>query len=147
MILVTGGTGFVGKALVRRLKQDGEDIRILARNPSRARGDVQVVKGDVTIYSDVRKAVVGCDLVYHLAGLVSYSKSQKELDRVNKLGTENVFKACANEGIKRVVLCSSVSAGDLQISSWRWTWLSWRWTWLFCFRHGKKMGFSIYLVF
>ena len=70
-ILVTGATGYVGGRLAPRLVDAGHTVRALARDPGRLRdaawaGDVEIVKGDLEVPSDVRRAVEGIDVVYHL---------------------------------------------------------------------------------
>ncbi len=114
-ILVTGASGFVGQNLVPRLVKLGHKVRTLGRSkslpPSLASLNLDHYQGDIADPTVVLKAVQGNDLVYHLAGLVSYKK--RDLDRIyasNVLGTRNVMQASLKTGIQRVIHASSVAA-------------------------------------
>jgi len=109
MILVTGGTGFIGRMLVNGLLRKGEKVAVLCRDAEKSRGmfpKARIIQGDVTdpVTLDLGKA----DKIVHLAGMVSYSKTREELFRVNVEGTRNVLEACS--GAKRFVFASSVGA-------------------------------------
>ncbi|HEY9785523.1 MAG TPA: SDR family NAD(P)-dependent oxidoreductase [Candidatus Obscuribacterales bacterium] len=114
-ILVTGASGFIGSKLVPRLIEEGHKIRTMGRGSSVPRNlahlSVEHVRGDVTNPEHAATAVEGCDAVYHLAGLVSYRKT--DLNRaygVNVMGTRNIMQACLRAGVKRVIHTSSVAA-------------------------------------
>lgn len=70
---------------------------------------VRWINGDVSRIDDVRKAVKGCDAVYHIAALVGPFHPRKKYDLVNRVGSENVVKACKEVGISKVVFSSSPS--------------------------------------
>jgi nucleoside-diphosphate-sugar epimerase len=109
MILVTGGTGFIGGMLVRNLLKKGEKVAVLCRDSGKARRmfpKAKVIHGDVTDRKTLSFGKV--DKVVHLAGMVSYSKTKEELFKVNVDGTRNILDAC--KGAKRFVLASSVGA-------------------------------------
>jgi nucleoside-diphosphate-sugar epimerase len=106
MILVTGGTGFIGSLLVKRLLGDGHDVTVLALPGQEAPGGAKVVRGDIT-RGETLKGLGGMETVVHLAGMVSYSESREALLRVNAQGTRNVLGACRGAG--RFILSSSVS--------------------------------------
>lgn len=108
MILVTGGTGFLGRALVAELVKRGKKVRVLSRRKVEVPG-AEVVLGDVADLAAVRKAVDGCNIVFHLAASLDYFVAEKELDNVNVLGSRNVMEACLGAGVKRVVYASSVA--------------------------------------
>lgn len=109
-VLVTGGTGRIGKHLVAALLEGDDKVRVLAREPEKAKelwGDaVEVVQGDVTDKAAVARAVEGVDVVYHLAALVSYDAARETLFAVNLEGTRNVLEAAKG---KRIIHLSSTS--------------------------------------
>ncbi len=112
-VLVTGGTGFLGVHLVRALVQRHYDVRILARNPdavcSQTHLAVEAVAGDIRSPEDVRRAVQGCEGVFHLAAKVTLSaKEADEIFAVNVEGTRNVMQAARDAGVRRVVHVSMV---------------------------------------
>lgn len=114
--LVTGGTGFMGSAVVRALLADGQQVRVLARSQSNTRNldglDVEIVRGDITQQDSVERAMAGCDNVYHLAALVSFWEPRDrraDFYRVNVDGSRNVFKAALQSGVSKVVYTSTIS--------------------------------------
>ncbi|MBX9952476.1 MAG: SDR family NAD(P)-dependent oxidoreductase [Candidatus Obscuribacterales bacterium] len=114
-ILVTGASGFIGTSLVPKLVAAGHTVRTMGRSSSSPKIfqglGLEHKRGDVTNPEHVQEAVSGCDVVYHLAGLVSYKK--RDLNRqyaVNVLGTRNVLDACLRNDVKRVIHTSSVAA-------------------------------------
>jgi dihydroflavonol-4-reductase len=114
-ILVTGGTGFIGSNLAIRLCQIGYAVRILRRASSDLRAignaDVEHCIGDITDPGSLRKALHGCDTVFHTAALVSFwRKTYEQQYRVNVLGTRNVVEACLAEGVETLVHTSSIAA-------------------------------------
>ncbi|MBI2618804.1 MAG: SDR family oxidoreductase [Ignavibacteriales bacterium] len=114
-VLVTGGTGFIGSNLAAALVREGHNVRILRRASSdlRATGsiDADYIIGDVRDPDSVRKAIKGCDTVFHVAALVSYWKRRRqELYDINVGGTANIVQACLEYGIEKMVHTSSVAA-------------------------------------
>lgn len=113
--LVTGGTGFVGSHLVRRLIQAGHEVRVLHREQSKldALEGLEFVSkiGDIIDYPSLESAMIGVDWVFHVAAVADYWRSNQEnLLAVNVAGTENVFKAALATGVKRVIFTSSAAA-------------------------------------
>ena len=113
-IFVTGGTGFLGVNLVRRLVERGHRVRLLARpNASRLGLEsdlIEFVTGDVTDNQSVFNAMTGCDQVYHLAAWVQVSSWGMETARsVNVEGTRNVCDAALKHGVQRMVHTSSIA--------------------------------------
>jgi dihydroflavonol-4-reductase len=114
-ILVTGASGFLGQNLVPRLTNLGHKVRTFGRSTSPpsvlAKFNLEHCSGDITNYEQVANAVNGMDIVYHLAGLVSYKK--RDFDKVhatNVLGTRNVMQASLAANVRRVIHTSSVAA-------------------------------------
>jgi UDP-glucose 4-epimerase len=126
-IFITGGAGFIGSHVVPQLLERGDKVRILD-NMSRgdrarvaewtATGQVELVEQDIRYGGAVHQAMKGCDQVVHLAA-VSINKSEAdpfESVDINMVGTNNVFKAAADHGVRRVVFASSASVyGDPEI--------------------------------
>jgi nucleoside-diphosphate-sugar epimerase len=110
--LVTGAGGFLGGALVRRLAARGTPVRALVRgDPPPLPPGVEVVRGDVTGREALSRAVQGCDVVFHLAG-VRRGAARDDFMRVNALGTRLLLEAClaAGAGRARFVLAGSLAA-------------------------------------
>ncbi|MGI9472721.1 MAG: NAD-dependent epimerase/dehydratase family protein [Rubripirellula sp.] len=112
--LVTGATGFVGHHLVKRLNSDGVDVTCLVRGTSKRSKleslGVSFAIGDVTDAESLPPALVGVDVVYHVAGLTK-SLDSKEMECVNEQGVRNVAKACADQPSPPVlVVVSSLAA-------------------------------------
>ena len=118
-VLITGGAGFIGSHLAQTLCQRGAAIVVLDNLSSgsltnlawRKPGDhLEFVQGDVADAAVVRRAIAGCDWVFHQAALVSVPKSVEhplESHRDNVVGTLEVLAAARDAGVKRLVLASS----------------------------------------
>ncbi len=116
-VCVTGATGFIGAALVRRLLQAGASVRALARPSARAdeleaRG-VEVVRGDLNDAEAVGRAVEGADVVYHTAARVEEPGLRKDFFETNVGGTQCVFEACIRQAVRNVVYISSIAVYGL----------------------------------
>jgi len=120
--LVTGAGGFVGSHLVESLVREGAQVRALVHYSSRpgygnldllpddVRAAVEVVAGDVTDASCVDDAVAGCDVVLHLAAIISIPHSYRAAEQclaVNGQGTLRVLEACRRHGVRRLVHTST----------------------------------------
>src|SRR3989344_2616420 len=93
-ILITGGTGFIGTHLVNKLIELGHDVVVLSNKEGKISKKSKFVKGDISSEKDVEKASIGCNVVFHLASLINArSSNQKEIQRINILGSKNVFSA------------------------------------------------------
>lgn len=114
-ILVTGATGFVGSHVVKKLLKEGHGVRILRRQKSStqllAGLPVETAIGDVTDRSSVLNAVNGCEIVFHVAGLVSFWAGNEKLQKkINVDGTRNVVEACLQYKVRRLIHTSSIAA-------------------------------------
>ena len=108
MILVTGGTGFIGQELVKRLLDSGTRVRVLSRREADTPGELLI--GDITKPESLTEAMRGVNEVFHLAALVDHFAPMEVLEKVNVTGTTNVAKVAIKQGVSRFVHCSTVSA-------------------------------------
>jgi 2-alkyl-3-oxoalkanoate reductase len=109
--LVTGGGGFLGSAIIRRLRERGECVHSLARGhyPRLDALGVTQHQGDIADTLAVARAAAGCDLVFHVAAKAGVGGCTRDYHRANVLGTANVLTACRHHGITRLVYTSSPS--------------------------------------
>jgi len=109
-VLVTGGSGFLGSYVVDVLLDRGYTVKIVDREQPR-QSKVDFLDIDVTDYEAITEAIRGVDVVYHLAAVADIEEAQQRplnTVKVNILGTANVLEASRINGVKRVVLASSV---------------------------------------
>ena len=110
-VLVTGATGFLGKALVPKLAAAGHRIRMLGRSTPGpellAHGEL--VQGDLSDRAVVKRALAGVDVLYHLAGLVSFDpKDGPAMYRLHVAGTRGLLEEVRSRGgLRRMVLAST----------------------------------------
>ncbi len=114
-VLVTGGTGFLGANLTVELVKRGHNVRIFYRegdhHPFLDNLEVQHFAGDIRDKDLLKKAVAGCDAVFHTVGNASFWKSDRPIQElVNVKGTENILTVAKAAGVKRVVHTSSINA-------------------------------------
>jgi nucleoside-diphosphate-sugar epimerase len=108
---VTGGSGFVGRNLIRALRARGDAVRALARSEAaqaavRAAG-AEPVAGDLDDAAALRRGIEGASAVYHAAAKVDDFGDPAEFERVNVTGTENVLRAAESAGAPRFVHVST----------------------------------------
>jgi nucleoside-diphosphate-sugar epimerase len=104
---VTGGSGFIGGALIRRLAGDGWSVRGLARSKRsvetvRKRG-ARPVLGDLENFEALNAGAAGCEVAFHAAASVGEWGRREEFERANVVGTRNAIRACEAAGVRRFV--------------------------------------------
>ncbi|HEY7330505.1 MAG TPA: NAD-dependent epimerase/dehydratase family protein [Gemmataceae bacterium] len=109
--LVTGGGGFLGSAIVRRLRERGDRVHSFSRNryPELDSLGVTQHQGDIADSIAVSRAAAGCDIVFHVAAKAGVGGRYRDYFRANVIGTANVLRACRHHGIPRLVYTSSPS--------------------------------------
>lgn len=107
-VLVTGASGFLGRAVAVRILRAGHDVTTLQRRPSGVPG-VRDITGSVTDAAAVKDAVRGQDAIVHLAAKVSLAGDSADFKRVNVDGTRVLLEAARNAGVRRFVQVSSPS--------------------------------------
>ena len=113
LALVTGGTGFIGRYLVRRLVEAGTPVRVLARCPDRVprelRGSLEIVTGDIRDSAAVERAVSGVTTVFHLAACAQvWSSDPREFAHVNVRAVESLLEHAAGHCVERLVHVSTI---------------------------------------
>lgn len=108
-VLVTGGSGFVGKAIVRQLRSSGIEVRVLSRSRDVGQSGVVSVRASLFDSEALAQAMTGCDAVIHLVGIISEVGSQT-FDRVHVDGTRCVLAAMRAAGVHRYIHMSAMGA-------------------------------------
>jgi nucleoside-diphosphate-sugar epimerase len=110
-VLVTGGGGFIGLALVRELCRQGREVRVFGRRccPAAEAAGAVCVQGDLRDAAAVRQAAAGCATVFHVAAKAGIWGPFAEYHAVNVLGTRNVLAACAVQSVPALVYTSTPS--------------------------------------
>jgi nucleoside-diphosphate-sugar epimerase len=115
MIAVTGGTGFVGTRFIDIATAAGHEVRALTRRPQRPRRQVEWIDGALGDSDALRRLVIGCDSVAHIAGVLKAS-DPADFDRGNVEGTLAMLAASTAAGISRFVHVSSLAAREPKLS-------------------------------
>jgi dihydroflavonol-4-reductase len=112
-VAVTGASGFLGSRLVEKLHEVGFTVRTLGRQEQTERLsklNIEHIKADIEDPASLPKAINGAGAVFHLAGLVSYRRTDYDrLYKTNVIGTRNMMKACMDAGVERVVHMGSIA--------------------------------------
>jgi nucleoside-diphosphate-sugar epimerase len=112
--LVTGATGFTGSALVKKLLQDGHEVKVIVRDRSKVIDDNNnsnfiIIEGDIINLKDVEKAIDGVDTVFHVAAVYRTAGISEDIYWATHVkGTENLLKAAYKEKVNKFVHCSTV---------------------------------------
>jgi farnesol dehydrogenase len=110
-VLLTGGTGYLGRAVARALAARGHDLVIFSRSATRSGLAGTLVDGDVRDAAALRRAAAGCDALVHSAALVSiWQRRRQDFDDVNVGGLRNALGAAAEAGVTRILYTSSFLA-------------------------------------
>jgi NADH dehydrogenase len=111
MILVTGGTGFVGGHLIKRLRKDGIPVRAVVRNPAKAKAlkdlGVEVVPGDISDKASLDAAAAGVERVVHLVGIIQEGPGFT-FQGVHVEGTRNILAAAKKAGVRHFFFQSAL---------------------------------------
>jgi dihydroflavonol-4-reductase len=114
---VTGATGFIGGHVARKLRERGDDVVALVRDPLKAgdlrRVDCELVEGDLSSEDAIRRGCQGVDSVFHIGAIykVGIPKSQQPaMHDANVGGTERVLEAAVDAGVRRILYVSTVGA-------------------------------------
>lgn len=119
-MLVTGGGGFLGKAIVKRLLSQGHNVRSLCRGdyPELKSMGAEVLRGDLADPRAVNEAALNCERVYHVAARAGVWGKYDDYYQANVVGTENVLAACRLHGVKKLIYTSTPSVihcgGDVE---------------------------------
>jgi nucleoside-diphosphate-sugar epimerase len=110
-VLVTGGGGFLGLALLRALAARGDCVRSFSRNPHAAVEalGIEHIRGDITDRQGLERACRGMDAVFHTAAKPPPWGAYRDYHRTNVIGTQNVIAACRKNGVRRLVHTSTPS--------------------------------------
>jgi len=116
---VTGGTGFIGSAVVRELLRQGVEVRALCRPGSQRTNlsglDLEIVEGDLQDRPSLVRGMAGCTHVFHAGALYSFwVKPRRKIYDVNVEGTRNVLEAARTQKVGKIVYTSSVAALGLR---------------------------------
>jgi uncharacterized protein YbjT (DUF2867 family) len=114
MILIAGGTGFIGPKIVHKLRAEGREVRCLVRDRAKARQleswGCELVEGDVTDRSSLASAVAGCDTVIHLVAIIS--GRPRDFERVMEQATRDLVDVSKVAGARRFILMSALGATE-----------------------------------
>ena len=120
-VLVTGGTGFIGSHLVKKLVDEKNEVKCLVRKDSNTNFlknlRIELVVGDTTDKNSLKNITDDIDVIYHLAAIVNHKKTVKSYQEhynVSVTGTENLVKSCLDSKIKKFVYVSSIAAIGLR---------------------------------
>ncbi|MGR8979562.1 MAG: hopanoid-associated sugar epimerase [Gammaproteobacteria bacterium] len=114
-ILVTGGNGFIGSAVVRALVKKGENVKVLIRKNSDVSNlrklPVELVYGDLTDTASIAHALKGCKVLFHVGAFYRlWARDSSLFYKINVEGTRNIMVAALESGVERIVYTSSIAA-------------------------------------
>jgi uncharacterized protein YbjT (DUF2867 family) len=127
MILVAGGSGFIGSAVVKRLMREGRDVAVMTAHPARSRQKIEklgarMVEGDVMVPASLEAAIRGSDVVVQALTFPTWPVEKPRrgftFEEFDHRGTERLVAAAASAGVRRYVYCSGVGADPVSPKSW-----------------------------
>jgi uncharacterized protein YbjT (DUF2867 family) len=114
MILVTGGTGFIGSRVIHALRAEDKPVRCLVRDPERAEQlsawGCDLVEGDMTDAASLRRAAIGCETVVHLVAIIEGKPDDYE--RIMIQGTRDLLAAAKERDVRRFILMSALGTSE-----------------------------------
>ena len=119
-VLVTGGAGFLGGAIVSRLLERGISVRSFSRGdyPHLRELGVETFRGDLGDSAAVEAAVAGCEAVFHVSAQIGAWGKYEDFYRTNVVGTDHILSACQTHGVRRLIYTSTPSVvhagGDIE---------------------------------
>jgi NADH dehydrogenase len=121
-IFITGGTGFVGREIVRQLREEGRTIRLLVRNPGSermqdipGRSGIEMHVGNVLDAASLTGALEGMHAVIHLVGIIR-EMGESTFENVHDMGTQNILAATRDAGIERFIHMSALGVRSESVS-------------------------------
>ena len=114
-VLITGSSGFIGAAVTRAVVANGDEVRVLIRATSKRSNldglPIETVEGDLQDPQSLKKAVIGCQGVYHVAAHYAlWAQDPATFYQVNVEGTKHLFRAAQAAGVERIVYTSTIGA-------------------------------------
>lgn len=111
-VFITGGTGSIGSRLAQRFIDSGQAVRLLVRDPSRAKAfqglaNLELLRGDLSDPDSLSGCMEGCGLAYHIAGKVSGSNAA-DYEKINVIGTKSLLEEAVHAGVERFVHTSTI---------------------------------------
>jgi 2-alkyl-3-oxoalkanoate reductase len=109
--LVTGASGFLGRAIVQRLRERGDNVRTFQRGKCadlKSMG-IECFRGDLGDIDSLAPAIEGCEIVFHVGSKVGVAGTYREFYKTNVVGTHNVLELCRRYGVAKLVYTSSPS--------------------------------------
>jgi len=111
--LVTGSTGFLGSAILRKLLEDGREVKVLVREKSDTTNidgvDVEIAYGDLRDFDSLQSALNGCNVLYHIAAYYSlWDQDKRLIYDINVEGTRKILQAAQLKNVEKVVYTSTV---------------------------------------
>jgi len=120
-VCIIGGSGFVGRVIVRQAIRAGHHVTVACRHPEKARSliveGVRLIKADLSDGRGLDDAIAGADCVINLVGLL-FERGRYDFDTVHVHGTEHVLAACKRHNVKQYLHMSALGAGTIPASSY-----------------------------